>query len=356
MLPCLATLPTPAPEGDASARGGGPVIDVHCHLMTPQATELVAAHYPPDDLLANEPYDLYAGEPSRARNRELAPTLLPKLRDTAPRLRDMDAMGVDIQVLSSFVSQNFYWTDASLGSAVARVQNERLAEAADEHPDRFVALGTLPMQDPASAVTELEYAIQTLGFKVVQISTNIDGRDLDDPRFEPFWRRAEELDAVVLLHPSGFTEARRLDDWFLTNLIGNPLDSTVALSRLILSGCLSRHPRLQLLVVHGGGYTPFYWARLDHGWRARPEVRANLVEPPSQVLQRVYFDTMVFDPGLLRNLVTFAGPDHVLLGTDYPFDMGEEDPVGLIGAVPGLSDADRSALRGGNAARLFGIA
>jgi aminocarboxymuconate-semialdehyde decarboxylase len=332
-----------------------PVIDVHCHLMTPAAGDLIKAHYSPDTILAKEPYDLYAGEASREHNRSLGPTLIPKLRDTAPRVVDMDAMGVDIQVLASFVSQNFYWTDADLGQQLARLQNDRLAEAVAERPDRFAAIGTLPMQHTASAVAELEYVVQTLGFKGVQICSNVDGDDLDDPRFRPFWKRAEELGTVVLIHPSGFTDGRRLDDWFLTNIIGNPLDSTIALTRLIFSGRLAEFPALKLVVVHGGGYTPFYSARMDHGWEARPEARVNIDKPPSSYLKQVYFDTMVFSPWQLQHLVEFAGVDHVMLGTDYPFDMGDDDPVGLVGKVDGLGEAERTLLRGGNAARVFGI-
>lgn len=332
-----------------------PVIDVHCHLMTPAATDLIQQHYSPDTILANEPYDLFAGEATRARNRELGPTLMPKLRETAPRIKDMDATGVDIQVMASFVSQNFYWTEADLGAQLARLQNERLAEAVAEHPDRFVGLGTLPMQHTASAVAELEYVVNDLGFKGVQISANVDGDDLDDPRFRPFWKRATELGAVVLIHPSGFTEGRRFDEWFLTNILGNPLDSTIALTRLCFSGRLAEFPDLKLLVVHGGGYLPFYWKRMDHGWEARPEAQTHISKPPSTYLKQVHFDTMVFDPGLIRNLIDFAGVDHVHLGTDYPFDMGEADPVGLTSSVPGLSPEEIRQVQGGNAARLFGI-
>ena len=331
-----------------------PVIDVHCHMMTAAASELVAEHYSPDHIFANEPYDLYAGTPSRDQNKSLGPTLLPKLGGVGPRLADMDRMGVDVQVLAPFVSQNFYWTDAALGQQLSRLQNERLAEVVATHPDRFAAIGTVPLQDTATAVAELDHLVGSLGMKGVQISSNIDGLDLDDRRFVPFWERAQELGAVVLIHPSGFTDARRLDDWFLTNLIGNPLDSTIALSRLIFSGRLAQFPDLRWVVVHGGGYMPFYNARLDHGWEARPEARVNIDQPPSTYLRQVYFDTMVFSPRELSHLLEFAGADHVLLGTDYPFDMGEVDPVGLTGRVD-LGDEERAQIRGGNAAELFGL-
>lgn len=348
------TMPTDAVRTADRPRSGPPVIDIHCHLMSDAAGDLVRQHYSPDEIVANDPYDRHAGTPSMEHNRSLAATLLPKLRDPQLRLADMDRMGVDVQLLASFVSQNYYWTGADLGQQLARLQNERLAEAVAAHPDRFAALGTVPLQDTTTAIAELDHAIATLGFKGVQISSNIDGVDLDDPRFVPFWHRAQELGAVVLIHPSGFTEGRRLDDWFLTNLIGNPLDSTVALTRLIFSGRLAQFPDLRWVVVHGGGYTPFYSPRLDHGWKVRPEARVNIDQPPSTYLKQVYFDTMVFSPRELSHLVEFAGPDHVLLGTDYPFDMGETDPLGLTGQLD-LGDDDLRLVRGGNAARLFGL-
>lgn len=349
------THPTSDPDQPAPPGPAWPVVDAHCHLMTEAATALVAAHYSPDEIFAHDDYDLYAGTASREHNRSLGPSLMPKLRDVEPRLADMDRMGIDVQVVSPFVSQNYYWTDASLGQQVARLQNERLAEVVASHPDRFAALGTVPLQDTSTAVAELDHLMSELGMKGVQISSNIDGVDLDDPRFVPFWTRAQEIGAVVLIHPSGFTEGRRLDDWFLTNLIGNPLDSTIALTRLIFSGRLAQFPDLRWVVVHGGGYTPFYTARLDHGWHVRPEARVNIDQPPSHYLERVYFDTMVFSPRELTHLLEFAGARHVLLGTDYPFDMGEADPLALTGRVD-LTDDERALVRGGNAARVFGLA
>jgi aminocarboxymuconate-semialdehyde decarboxylase len=331
-----------------------PVVDVHNHVLTPPVEELIEQHYSREEIVAHEPYDLYAGAASQAHNRSLGPSLRPKMTDADQRVRDMDAMGVDIQVLATFVSQFYYWTDGDLGQRIARMQNEWLAELAARHPDRFAAVGTVPMQDSARAVAELEHVVDDLGFKGVQISSSVDGTDLDDPRFLPFWQKAEELGAVVLIHPNGWDTGRRLDDFYLINVIGNPLDSTVALTRLIFSGRLAQLPDLKLCVVHGGGYTPFYSARMDHAWEVRPECRANIDQPPSTYLKRVHFDTMVFSPEQLAHLVEFAGADHVVLGTDYPFDMGETDPVGLTGQLNLPADA-LAAIRGGNAARLFGI-
>jgi aminocarboxymuconate-semialdehyde decarboxylase len=331
------------------------VIDVHNHVLTPAVEELVEQHYSREEIIAREPYALYTGEASAAHNRTQFPTLRTRMTDPSQRLADMARTGVDVQILSTYVSQFYYWTDGELGQRVARLQNERLAELVAAHPDRFAAIGTVPMQDSARAVAELEHVTRTLGFKGIQISSNIAGLDLDDPRFRPFLTRASELGAVVQIHPNGFDQGRRLDDFYLINVLGNPWDSTLALTRLIFSGVLAELPDLKLVVVHGGGFTPFYPARMDHAWEVRPECRKHIDQPPSTYLKQVYFDTMVFTPKLVRTLVDFAGADHVMLGTDYPFDMGEDDPLGLTGAVPELDESDLAKIRGGNAARIYGL-
>jgi aminocarboxymuconate-semialdehyde decarboxylase len=330
-------------------------VDVHNHVLTPAVEELVEQHYSREEITAREPYALYTGEASAAHNRTLGPALRANMTDPAQRLAHMDRTGVDMQILSTYVSQFHYWTDGGLGQRVARLQNERLAELVAGNPDRFTAIGTVPMQDSARGVAELEHVTQSLGFKGIQISSNIAGMDLDDPRFRPFFARAAELGAVVQIHPNGFDQGRRLDDFYLINVFGNPMDSTLALHRLIFSGVLAELPDLKLVVVHGGGYAPFYPARMDHAWQVRPECRQHIDQPPSTYLKRVYFDTMVFSPALIRTLVDFAGADHVLLGTDYPFDMGESDPLGLTGSVPGLDTDDLDKIRGGNAARIYGL-
>ena len=332
-----------------------PVVDIHCHVFTQAARELIEANYSHEQIVAHDPYDLYAGSGSVATNKELLPRIRPMMTDPARRLSDMDRMGVDVQVLATFVSQFYYWADAELGQALARVQNDWLAELVSVSPERFAAIGTVPMQDSARAVAELDYLVNDLGFKGVQISSNVAGLDLDDPRFFPFFARAEELGAVVLIHPNGFTDMSRFTDYFLVNVMGNPMDSTLALTRLVYAGVLEKLPRLKLCVVHGGGFIPSLHGRIDHAWERRPECQVNVPRPPSSYLKQVHFDTMVFSPEVLGALVGFAGADHVLLGSDYPFDMGEEDPRGLIDRVGTLSAEEVSDIRGRNAVSLFGL-
>lgn len=329
------------------------VVDVHCHLATPASQEAVAPHFRPE----YEPYDYFMGADSKAHNAEMFPTIRERLTVPQARIEHMDRMGVDVQGLATFVSEYAYWAPVPAAAESARMQNDRIAAAVAEHPDRLAAFGaTVPMQHADAAIAEMERAIDDLGFKGVQIGGTVAGHNLDEPRFRPFWAAVAERGVPVILHPSGFPESQRLDDYFLVNCIGNPLETMVAATRMIFSGLLAEHPGLELVLLHGGGYLPFYASRSDHTWKVRPETRVHIPEhPPSYYLKRLYYDSMVFDPLYLRHLVDVVGADRVMLGTDFPFDMGEEDPVGLIGAVTGLGDADRDAITGATAERLFGI-
>ena len=231
--------------------------------------------------------------------------------------------------------------------------NDRLFEIVQGHPDRFVGLGTLPMQDVDLALAELERVVRELRFAGLEICTNVNGVDFDDARFVPFFEKVVEHDLLLVVHPHGFFDGRRLADHYLINTVGMPMDSTVFIARMIFGGVLERFPDLKVCVTHGGGYLPFSPARFDHAYEARDDCREHIDRPPSTYLAQMYFDTMVFDPGMLGTLVDRWGADHVLLGTDYPFDMGETDPLGLLDRVVGLADADRAMIAGGNAARLL---
>jgi aminocarboxymuconate-semialdehyde decarboxylase len=328
-----------------------PVVDIHCHVALPELEELVHGRFRPE----YDPFSYHAGALSNAYNASHFSEIVPKLSEPGRRLEAMDRMGVDVQAISVAPPQYFYWTEPDLGERLTRRLNERIAEIVRDHPSRFVGLGTLPMQDPQRAVAELDRIVDEYGFRGVEICTNVNGADYDHPRFEPFFGRAEELGLLVVLHPHGYTDGLRLSDYYLTNVIGNPLDSSVAVARMIFGGVFERHPGLNVCVVHGGGYLPFYWARMDHAWRARTDGRQHLSREPSQDLRRLYVDTVVFAPSLLATLIATMGADRVLLGTDYPYDMGEDDPVGLVQAVEGLTPSDRSLILGGNAARLLGM-
>jgi aminocarboxymuconate-semialdehyde decarboxylase len=279
------------------------------------------------------------------------------LTEPTARIEHMDRMGIDLQGLSTFVSEYFYWAPGKLGAESARIQNDNLALAARDHPDRFVALGaTVPLQDVDLAIAEMDRAVDELGFKGLQIGGTVDGHNLDEPRFRPFWAAVEAKGVPVILHPNGYPESQRFGDYFMVNCIGNPLETMVAANRMIFSGLFEEHPGIELVLLHGGGYLPFYTSRADHTWEVRPETRLAIPDhPPSHYMKMLYYDTMVFQPLYLRHLIEVVGVDHVMLGTDFPFDMSETDPLGLIGATEGLDDAGRAAISGDNAARLYGI-
>ncbi len=329
-------------------------IDVHCHLATPAAAELVAPHKRPE----YEPYDYFMAEASRAQNQVMFPTIVESLRNPSARIVHMDRMGIQIQGLATFVSEYAYWAPARAAAEAARLQNDNLAAAVAAHPDRFVGLGaTVPLQDVDLAIAEMDRAVDQLGLKGLQIGGTVDGHNLDEPRFRPFWRAVAAKGIPVIIHPNGYEESHRLGDYFLTNCIGNPLETMVAATRMIFSGLFEELPDLELVLLHGGGYLPFYCSRADHTWKVRPETRVAIPNhPPSYYMKRFYYDTVVFQPLYLRHLVDIVGADRVMVGTDFPFDMSEPDPLGLIDATEGLDEADRAAMKGGTAARLFDIA
>ncbi|HET8738417.1 MAG TPA: amidohydrolase family protein [Acidimicrobiia bacterium] len=322
-------------------------------MATPSSRTVVEAHRRPE----YEPYDYFMGQSSREHNKVMIPQISDQLTTPEAGLEPMDRMGVEIQGLATFVSEYFYWAPATAAAESARIQNDHLAAVAEAHPDRFALFGaTVPLQDVDLAIAEMDRAVDELGFKGLQIGGTVDGHNLDEPRFRPFWAAVEAKGIPVILHPNGYPESQRFSDYFLVNCVGNPLETMVAATRMIFSGLFEEHPGIKLVLLHGGGYLPFYASRSDHTWEVRPETRVAIPDrPPSDYMKMLYYDTMVFQPLYLRHLIEVVGSDRVMLGTDYPFDMGETDPVGLIDATEGLSDEERAAIKGGNAARLFGL-
>ncbi len=264
-------------------------------------------------------------------------------------------MGIDIQAISPAPRQTYYGADPDLGREASRAINDFIADICARYPDRFVGLGTVPFQAPDLAIAELERVHKSLGFRGIEIMTHVAGEDLSADRFRKIFARCEELGMVVFMHPDGFTEAGRFADHYFANVIGNPLDSTVALHHLIFGGVLGDHPNLKLVVAHGGGFLPAYSGRIDHAAAARPDCCERIRRMPTTYLKRVYFDALVYTHHQLEYLVEEYGADHILMGTDYPADMGEVDPIGMIEAAAGLDDAERRAILGCNAARLLNL-
>jgi aminocarboxymuconate-semialdehyde decarboxylase len=245
-----------------------------------------------------------------------------------------------------------YDQDAAVGAALASLQNDEIARLTREYPDRFAGIAALPMQAPEKAADELRRAMTKLGLHGAMIGSNICGRNLDDPRFEPLWAIASELDALILVHPGNVAGADRLRSYYLTNLIGNPLDTTIAAACLIFGGVLARYPKLNFLMVHGGGFIPYQGGRWVHGWNVRPEPKLHIKESPQKYLDRFLYDTILHSKASLEFLVGTVGAARVFLGSDYPYDMGTLECVRQVRAAA-IAAADRELILGGHAAAIL---
>ncbi len=332
-------------------RSDGPVIDIHCHRECAPAAEIMA-----EPARAAGKVALGHGNPiTQAVNRRQLETIKPKMDILDVRIADMDRMGVDVQAVAVAVYQYYYWADPELGAKVARLMNEEFVESTAKYPGRFQPLGTVPLQDTDAAIQELRYLANDLGMRGIEIGTHVEGEEISSERLEPFWAEVEALGLVVVIHTQGATHAQRLADHNFVNIMGHAFEATLATAHLIFNGVVERHPDLKILVVHGGGYLPAYAGRMDHGWRARDDVREGVAAPPTSYLRKFFFDTMVFEPGQLEYLVNLYGAEHVLLGTDYPYDMGDDDPLAFLAAAQGVDQAQIDLIAGGNAARLLGL-
>jgi aminocarboxymuconate-semialdehyde decarboxylase len=279
------------------------------------------------------------------------------MSDTTERLEAMDAQGIDVEALS--INPYWYGAERDLAAELIQVQNTGLAEICAANPDRFVAFASVALQHPALAAEQLQTAVKNLGLRGVAIGGSVNGEELAAPKFHPFWAKAEELGVLVFIHPQGTKElepsGRLKGSGLLENTIGNPLETTIALSHLIFEGTLDRFPGLKICAAHGGGYLPSYCARSDAVCRTFPDRVGTLPKKkPTEYLKQLYFDSIVFTPEALRHLIVETGPGQIVMGTDYPYPWTSTS-VDHILATSGLSDADRIAILGGTAAHLLGI-
>lgn len=326
--------------------------DVHAHCVPAGFLDALRRE---GDRYGVEVLDADAGSTVRVAGRVDLGPLRADFTDVAARLAAMDRAGVRTQLLSSWVDLTAYALPAAAGVRYARLFNELLVETVAAYPDRFRALCTVPLQSPAEAAKELRHAVESLGAVGVEIATTVDGRELDDEALDPFWAAAADLGCLVLVHPYDALAGRGVSRYFLGNLVGNPAETTVAVAHLVFGGVLERFPELRVCVVHGGGFLPYQRGRLDRGYAAAAgRTATHLSRPPGEWLRRLYYDTVVHSPEVLAALIDFAGADHVVLGSDYPFEMGDPQPVTTVSAVPGLSDADRDLILRGNVDRLLG--
>ena len=301
-------------------------VDIHSHVAIPQAAAFVKPHLD----ISTVPLAHFANAQTKALSQKQEEDVRARITGYDERLADLDSMGIDLQLVMPPPNQCYYTVPLDIAVKAARMVNDGLAEYVARKSDRFVALGTVPLIDVA-------------------------GHELSEPDYAPFWQKAEALGALVVIHPNGFTDGKRLKRFYFNNVIGNPLETTIALHYLIFDGVLERHPDLKILAVHGGGYLPAYCGRIDHAWGARSDAHGELPQPPTSYLKKIYFDTVVFTPHQLAELVRLYGPDHIVMGTDYPFDMAEYDPIAHVASVDGLDGPRVAAIAGGNARKLLGI-
>ena len=354
--PSIPIDPYGATAGRAHLDGKPPrpatvTVDFHNHMEIPAAADFVKPHLPSQG--ENTNYRISNPRSTEITKKQFE-TRRAEWRDTDKRLADMDAMDLDVMAVSCLPMQFYYAVDANAGHEASQIINDGIAANIKAHPKRFVGLGTVPLQDTDLAIKELDRSINELGFRGVQIGARAGEDELSAERLEPFWARCQELDIPIFIHPSSFASPR-FSQHYLANVIGNPLDTTVAVHYLIFDGVMARYPKIKFYLSHGGAFAAAYGARMDHAFGARPDCREHIDELPSTYLKRFYVDNIVFSIDQLDYLIKKFGADHVALGTDYPADMGEYTPVEHIYQVEGLSESDREKICGLNALRLMNL-
>lgn len=325
------------------------IVDAHAHIIVPEITREVR----PDERWRPRVFRDERGQVIEYGGREIRSAVRECVHVPAI-LAEMEAAGVDRVVLCPFVPLLRYEVDPRDALESSRIQNHALARLARAHPDRIGVLGAVPLQDPELAAHELEALMHGGGVSGVEVAASVRGVYLGDDRFRPFWRVAEDTGAVIFVHPTtrGF-DVSAFSEYYMWNTVGNPLETTITAAHLIMAGVMEAHPRLRILLAHGGGAILSLRGRLRHAHTVQSQARVRLRESPEASLMHFYFDTITHDPAVLRALIDYAGPDHVLLGSDYPFDMGIARPADAVRALE-LRPADERLVLGGNAVRLLG--
>jgi aminocarboxymuconate-semialdehyde decarboxylase len=325
-------------------------IDFHAHVIVPEVYAVAAQH----NIFSELPTDGGVTDEMRRSIKDRAGTVLARMSDLTERIGNMDAMGVDVQVLSaSLVHQGLEWADAQTSLRLARTTNDWIAKAIASHPTRLLGLGTLPLHVPALVVAELERCMRDLGLRGAAISTTAGAMELGDPQLRPFWAKAEELGAIVFIHPGGNRDAR-FKRYHLWNSVGQAFEEAMAISSLMYDGVLESFPGLKICVSHGGGYMPYYMGRIDRNYIEKANTRINMSKPPIDYLRMLYFDSCVYERSVLQHLVEKVGAERVLLGSDYP--VGEGRPIEFITDAAALSPGEKERIVAANAASLLGLA
>jgi aminocarboxymuconate-semialdehyde decarboxylase len=329
-------------------------IDIHTHVEFAGTFDILKKRYSEEEMF-NQFVVAVTGRRSAELNRGIVAGVRDALRDPQKKIRDMDEKGIGLSVLSSTPFAFFYEVEDDLAVELARFQNDRLSEMVKQDPDRFAAMATLPLQVPGEALKELKRAIDKLDLRGIEIGSHVGKRELGDQVFWPVYEVLEKEGLPMFIHPHHVAGMDRLQNYYLNNLIGNPLDTTIAAANLIFSGVLEKFPSLKVVLAHGGGQLPYIFGRLEHGYQVRPECKETVHQSPRQFLRNFYFDIITHSQEALRYLISLAGSDHVLLGSDYPYDMGDLNPVQTVSQLSGIKARDRQKIMRENAIALFGL-
>lgn len=325
-------------------------IDIHTHCIPREFIDLVKSK--PLKYQAKIEHDAQGNEMIRHDQGYIYP-LYPGFYDMEARFKEMDQRKIDMDVISVSPTVYYYWADAALAAEIARLCNDSIAKLAQNHSNRIRPCASVPLQDVAASMKEMERVVDRYGIQIVTIGTSVEGRGLDEPYFLPFFKKAEELGVAILFHPYYVGDRLNLRDYYLTNLIGNPLDTTICIARLVFGGVLEQCPRSKFIFVHGGGYIPYQRGRLQHGYHVRREPKVIVKNtPPFTYYDRLFFDTITHWGPALTFLVESHGAEKILMGSDYPFDMADVDPVRTVETFVN-GEAEQKKVLGLNAAALF---
>jgi len=324
-------------------------VDVHSHVLPLEMIEAIRAR--PREFGMR--VEIRGGSETFVRDDRHSTPVYAEFHDADAKVEGMDRKGIDVSVISVTPVVFFYWLEPEAGLSAARLMNDGIARMVAAHPDRLRGMATLPMQDIDAAVAELERVVMEHGFRSIELGCRVRGELLSEPKFRPVLRRAQELNVFVFAHPYVAGELPAdLDCFYLGNLAGLPLDTTLMAAHLMFGGALDELSRLDIVLAHGGGYLPYQIGRLAHGYKVRQEARAHTRHSPAALLRRFHFDALTHDVAALRFLLEKAGADRVVIGTDAPFDMAEDDPLGRLASLP-LSDGQRQRILGLNAMALL---
>jgi aminocarboxymuconate-semialdehyde decarboxylase len=323
--------------------------DLHNHVIPSAVVEAIRRH-PERFGTRIEEKD---GKPYFDAHGRMMP-LKPEFYDVEAKIEWMNRVKLDVAVISVGPPIYFYWLKPEQGLEAARLANDGIAQMVAQFPGRLRGMAHLPMQDPDAAVAELERAVREHRFKGVELGTSIEGTPLSDMKFRKVLKTIEQLGLFIFTHPYQCLAQGWMDDYYLRNFIGFPLDTTMMVAHLMFSGALDDLKKLRILLAHGGGYVPYQIGRFAHGHKVRSEPKVNNPSPPRQLFKRFYFDALTHDAQAVRHLFNLAGADRVVIGTDHPFDMGPDSPLGSIDAIPGLTAAEREWVCSRTAKALLG--